>query len=443
MPSQPDEPPPLRFTAQWHMLGGLRRRLLQQNLAAAVPLFAALLAAQAALGRYVPGLYGIAAAAALTAGLQSAAHAIGSVIIMPGQRRTLRLLQWLQAKAAAHRNRHPAVGTMEEWLRPLTRSLARMHAHLAPARQRMLAEYNGERVCIATPDGAGAVDGIVFGRPENGDGQGCEGALVYLGGNGEHFEFLDDLLQFRALLNVTVLLVNYRGVGESEGPCSRDGAVVDAACALAFLQHGCGIPAARTIVFGHSIGGGYGAEAARHFPGCFVVNDRSFSRLSSVAQSHLAGRLLADAAFAASLGGRALRVAVTRLITHVAVWELDSSSHFAALAAEGRPCAVVYSAHDAVIPLEHQLATWLVASPSGAASTRSSGGSSNSSGSSSGNCIGGRGNEYGSRVELWPASYQRGVDIDAHNRALRDDEKRRLASLMQLFLSGQALPPAI
>jgi pimeloyl-ACP methyl ester carboxylesterase len=270
---------------------------------------------------------------------------------------------------------------------------------------------------------------------------------------GEHYEYCDDLLHFRAH-GFAVLLLNYRGVGESPGPCTRNGAVIDVATALAYLQHGCSIPPNRVIVFGHSIGGGYSAEAAREFAGCLVVNDRSFGTLSGVAQDHVGRMFGADRAAArGSWKAKAFRRGVRALVRAVACWELDSEGHFREFAAQGRPRIILHSRQDRVIPQPYQLHVALLnASARGRATSGSEddGGSDEGAGArvahSAGAARGGRvavggGSVAGCVMELTPEQAVRNSRGDAHNRALTPEEKRRLLDLVALFLAGQPLPP--
>lgn len=487
------------FQAQWKMLGLLRWRLLRRDAQAMLPLLGVLLAVNAVLTRSLPGVWATLAATAVTAAVQRAAHAIGGAIIMPAQRRTVRWLKWLQRQAAHHKHKLPLLEAFEHHLDCATQVMERVEAHLPTARQRLLQGHRGQRLALHTPDG-GTVDAIIFGRPDDGVSERCPGAVIYLGGNGacrgdasasillayehfawpnarrpltprtlralmlcalvhagEHYEFCDDMLHFRSR-NLAVLLLNYRGVGESPGPCTRNGAVIDVATALAYLQHGCSIPPSRVILFGHSIGGGYSVEAARDFAGCLVVNDRSFATLSGVAQDHLTtmlgfGRHEPRAAPTRGAGrwkGALLRHGIRFLVRYIAAWELDSVHHFRHLARAGQPRVIIHTPQDAVIPRPYQLQVALQdpersrsgsvgddvddgcdgdAGCGGAAAAASSSGGRRAANEAAG-CI----------IELTPEKGAPHSRHDAHNRPLSRDEKQRLFELVSRFLAGLPLP---
>jgi pimeloyl-ACP methyl ester carboxylesterase len=63
-----------------------------------------------------------------------------------------------------------------------------------------------------------------------------------------------DMPALAEALGVGVVLLNYRGVGDSPGRVTRTGAVIDAATALAYITVGLGVPRRRVFVIGHSIG---------------------------------------------------------------------------------------------------------------------------------------------------------------------------------------------
>jgi pimeloyl-ACP methyl ester carboxylesterase len=167
-----------------------------------------------------------------------------------------------------------------------------------------------------------------------------------------------DMPEWAAALRAGVLMVNYRGVGESPGACARDACVLDVATALAFAtahprDGGLGVPPSRIILIGHSIGGGYAAQAGLAFPGVLHVNDRSFSSLAAAATSMLARRWT-EPPHADTRAGAAVRAAMHVLITHVCCWQMDSAAAWRALPPTASKL-LVFSHGDDVIPPPAQM----------------------------------------------------------------------------------------
>jgi pimeloyl-ACP methyl ester carboxylesterase len=267
-------------------------------------------------------------------------------------------------------------------LAPVIQLFARNESLLDPAREAML-NYglsilgSAERLALTTPDG-GHVDGVLLGgaalramasaqpRSTAEDATaGCRGVVVYFGGNGEHYELHQTLVQeWGAKRRFAVLLVNYRGVGQSGGVCGRTSGVLDCLTALSFLFHGLGVPQNRIVVIGHSIGGGYSTEACTFFPSALCINDRSFGSLSSVAQWHVLSPLV-DGPLAHAWWATLARAAFVFLFRHIACWELDSCLHWSSLPKNSK--IVVSSGEDRVIPGPAQLWAALQDRPAAAA----------------------------------------------------------------------------
>lgn len=457
---------PRRYAVRWAQLPGLRGRLLLQAAQArAAPLALLCGLHYVAAGRlswWAAGVY-----AALTLAVQAAAHAAASLPILPAQRRTCDTVSWL----AEHKLLNRLMGgAAREHLAPLVSMLGAMRSSLGPLREGLLGVPGVERLALRTPDGV-VLDGVIA---RDAAGGGRRPAILYLGGNGEHYEFRADLLlsAYRRR-GYAVALVNYRGVGCSGGTASRDGAVVDAASALAYLVHGCGYDPRQVAVLGHSIGGAFAAEAARAFPGVLVISDRSFANLSGVALYQIAPEAVEGPA-AVTWVGTAARWAVRALIRHVALWELDAVAHWGTLPAGSK--LVAWSPADAVIPLPAQLAAALEArgadisggggggghvlggGPASSAAAAASSPSSSSSAAGPDAVVdtafmrlalpplpGVSARRHGVAVDL--PSHQHappgGEEPDAHNRAFTPDEERRLFAAIERYAAGEPLPRAI
>ena len=165
-------------------------------------------------------------------------------------------------------------------------------------------QYGGTRLRLVCADGV-AIDGMHV-CPDGGKDGGSSSATkkpgsdrkcyIVVNGNAEFYEL--DGLQHRAHSNSArytaegfdVLLFNYRGVGVSEGYPTRDGLLLDLHALVDFatrpLPYGLGIPPARVVVCGRSLGGAIstillGNEmCAQPFVLC---NTRSFAQLSATA----------------------------------------------------------------------------------------------------------------------------------------------------------------
>jgi len=100
----------------------------------------------------------------------------------------------------------------------------------------------------------------------------------------------DRLYDARVLkdLGFNVLLIDYRGYGESTGSPSEDGLYADAGAAWKYLTQTRGVPTERMVLFGRSLGGAVAIELAkRHEPAVLVV-ESTFTRLADVGNHHYA-----------------------------------------------------------------------------------------------------------------------------------------------------------
>ncbi len=95
-------------------------------------------------------------------------------------------------------------------------------------------------------------------------------------------------LDFYARLRVvgaSILAYDYRGFGESEKrPIDEQGLYRDAEGAYNYLRRVRGVPAARIIIFGHSLGSGVAAELATHTEAAGFVVEGAFTGVDARAQ---------------------------------------------------------------------------------------------------------------------------------------------------------------
>ncbi len=118
-------------------------------------------------------------------------------------------------------------------------------------------------------------------RRENADGRPF---LVYYGGNGEELSW--NLPRFAELPVSGILLVNYRGFGDSEGRPSAEALKTDATFILDEILEREGIDAGEVVLMGRSLGSGVAVHVAarRAVGGLILVTP--FDRLSSIGAHH-------------------------------------------------------------------------------------------------------------------------------------------------------------
>lgn len=108
--------------------------------------------------------------------------------------------------------------------------------------------------------------------------------LFFHGNAGNIGHRLESLALFRAL-NLSVLIIDYHGYGDSEGKPSEAGTRMDARAAWHYLTVEHNIPAEQIIVFGRSLGAAVAAELAReHTPGAIIL-ESAFRSLPDMAQA--------------------------------------------------------------------------------------------------------------------------------------------------------------
>jgi fermentation-respiration switch protein FrsA (DUF1100 family) len=91
-------------------------------------------------------------------------------------------------------------------------------------------------------------------------------------GNAANMAWRADVYRFLRDLPANVLALEYRGYGRSEGTASEAGIYADAEAAYSYLLRQQGIPPARVIVFGQSLGTAVAAHlAANHAVGGIVL----------------------------------------------------------------------------------------------------------------------------------------------------------------------------
>ena len=110
--------------------------------------------------------------------------------------------------------------------------------------------------------------------------------LLFLHGNAGNVSHRGASMAIFAELGLDVLLIDYRGYGQSEGRPSEIGLYQDARAAWDWLTQARGVAPADIVVFGRSLGGAVAAElAAQVQPGALIV-ESSFADLDAMAKLH-------------------------------------------------------------------------------------------------------------------------------------------------------------
>jgi len=131
-------------------------------------------------------------------------------------------------------------------------------------------------VFIETTDGVTLHGWFIAGRSSQ--------VLLFFHGNAGNISHrLDSLRQFQDL-GLSVLIVDYRGYGQSEGRTTERGIYRDADAAWRYLIEGRGIVASDILIFGRSLGASVAARlAAQHQPLALIV-ESSFTSVPDIAQ---------------------------------------------------------------------------------------------------------------------------------------------------------------
>ncbi len=164
------------------------------------------------------------------------------------------------------------------------------------------------------------------------------GTLLFFHGNAGNISHRLDSLRIFHGLGLAVLIFDYRGYGQSAGVPDEEGTHQDALAAWRHLTETRGIPPARIVLFGRSLGAALAAwMAGRERPGALILESAftSVPELAADLYRWLPARHLA------------------RL--HYATRDY--------LAGVGCPVLVVHSPEDEIIPFEHGQALYQAARP--------------------------------------------------------------------------------
>lgn len=113
----------------------------------------------------------------------------------------------------------------------------------------------------------------------------AQGTVLFFHGNGGNISHRLDSVVALHQLNLNVMLVDYRGYGQSEGRPSEQGTYRDGEAAWEYLLHQPAISADSIIIWGNSLGGGVASWLAEtHRPAALVLA-ATFTSAVDMAQS--------------------------------------------------------------------------------------------------------------------------------------------------------------
>lgn len=112
---------------------------------------------------------------------------------------------------------------------------------------------------------------------------GARGTVLFLHGNAGNISHRLDSLSLLRDLGVQVLIIDYRGYGESTGTPGEEGLYADARAAWAHLTGERGIPPERIVALGRSLGSAVAARLATERPLAGVILEAAFTSVTDLA----------------------------------------------------------------------------------------------------------------------------------------------------------------
>lgn len=196
-----------------------------------------------------------------------------------------------------------------------------------------LAYFYAERVLFQPPEPSYTGALVPFTRLPVGDGDtlavqhlanpDARFTILYSHGNAEDLGYLQQILVELRDAGFAVVAYDYRGYGQSTGRRPTvQGAVDDAVAVYRYVVDDLGIPPARLILHGRSLGSGPTLELATRYDAAAVVLESAF-------------------------------VSVLRVITRARIFPFDHYSNLAHVGTLHRPLLVIHGTRDGVIPPWH------------------------------------------------------------------------------------------
>ena len=115
------------------------------------------------------------------------------------------------------------------------------------------------------------------------DGSSSQVLLFFHGNAGNISHRLDSIRQFLRL-GLSVLIIDYRGYGQSGGKTTEEGMYRDAEAAWRYLTEDRGISASDVVIFGRSLGASVAAHLATRQQPLALIVESSFTSVPDIAQ---------------------------------------------------------------------------------------------------------------------------------------------------------------
>ena len=132
-----------------------------------------------------------------------------------------------------------------------------------------------QEVSIETTDGVMLHGWFIAGRSSK--------VLLFFHGNAGNISHrLDSIAQFRDL-GLSVLIIDYRGYGQSAGRTTEMGIYRDADAAWRYLTDDRGIVASDIVIFGRSMGGSVASRLASEYQPLALIVESSFTSIPDIA----------------------------------------------------------------------------------------------------------------------------------------------------------------
>ncbi len=110
------------------------------------------------------------------------------------------------------------------------------------------------------------------------------GALLFFHGNAGNISHRSASIEHFNRLGLSVLIVDYRGYGQSEGRPSEQGTALDARAAWQWLTQEQGVAPEKTVLFGRSLGAAVAAELATEVGPAGVILESPFRSVPDLGQ---------------------------------------------------------------------------------------------------------------------------------------------------------------
>jgi hypothetical protein len=111
----------------------------------------------------------------------------------------------------------------------------------------------------------------------------ARGTLLFFHGNAGNISHRLDSIRIFNQLRLAVLIIDYRGYGQSEGSPSEAGTEKDARAAWRYLTQTRGVAPEQLVLFGRSLGGAVAAQlATQHRPAALII-ESSFTSVPDIA----------------------------------------------------------------------------------------------------------------------------------------------------------------